>query len=77
MKLRPSLMAEDSGLAAVVDMNMLPSPYGCCGFADGHAIFDDRVPLCNVLAGHFMPKRDRLLEHEAVACHKHIGVEVQ
>ena len=77
MKLKPPVMAVASGLAAVVDMNMLSGPYGCCGFADSHAIFDDRVPLCNVLAGHFMPKRDRLLEHEAVACHQHIGVEVQ
>jgi hypothetical protein len=70
-------MVEESGLAAVVGMNMLSGPYGFCGFADGHAIFDDSVPLCNFLAGNFMAKRYRLLEHEAVACDQHIGLKVQ
>jgi hypothetical protein len=34
MKLRPSLIEEESGLAAIVDMNVLPGLDRFCGFAD-------------------------------------------
>jgi hypothetical protein len=53
-------MAEESGLAAVVDMNMLSGPYSFCGYAVGNAIFDDRVPFFNFWAGNFMAKWNRL-----------------
>ena len=52
---------------------MLSGPYSFCGFADGHAIFDDRVPFFNFLAGNFVAKRNRLREYETIACDLHIG----
>ncbi len=56
---------------------MLSGPDGFCGFANDHAIFDDRVPLCYFLASNFMAKRDRLCQYETVACDLHIGLKVQ
>lgn len=70
-------MAEEIGLAAVVDMNVLPGLDRFGGFADGDAILDNRLPLGNFLASYFMAKRNRLPEYQAVARDLNIGLKVQ
>jgi hypothetical protein len=60
MKLRPSLIEEESGLAAIVDMNVLPGLDRFCGFADCYAILYNCLPFGNILPSNFMAKRNRL-----------------
>jgi hypothetical protein len=53
-------MGDESGSAAIVDMNVLPGLDRFCGFADDHTIFDNGLPFGNFVASHFMAKRNRL-----------------
>ena len=56
---------------------MLSSLDRFCGFADGDAIFDNCLPLGNFMASHFMAKRNRFPQYEAVVRDLLIGLVVQ
>jgi hypothetical protein len=60
MKLKSSRMVEEGGLAAIVDMNVLPGLDRFCGFADCYAILNNCLPFGNILPSNFMAKRNRL-----------------
>jgi hypothetical protein len=53
-------MVEEGGLAAIVDMNVLPGLDRFCGFADCYAILYNCLPFGNILPSNFMAKRNRL-----------------